>query len=60
LAPYSRDLNPVERVSKLMRRLATHNRHFPTLDEIMDAVRERCGLVAIANISFADVVPSPE
>ena len=43
-----------------MRRLATHNRHFPTLDEIMDAVRERCGLVAIANISFADVVPSPE
>lgn len=41
LPPYSPDLNPIERVWKLTRRLATHNRHFPTLDELVDAVRER-------------------
>lgn len=41
LPPYSPDLNPIERVWKLTRRLATHNRHFPTLEGIMDAVTER-------------------
>jgi len=29
LPPYSPELNPIERVWKLTRRLATHNRHFP-------------------------------
>ena len=41
LPPYSPELNPIERVWKLTRRLATHNRHFPTLDDILNAVRER-------------------
>jgi transposase len=41
LPPYSPELNPIERVWKLTRRLATHNRHFPTLDAILNAVRER-------------------
>lgn len=41
LPPYSPELNPIERVWKLTRRLATHNRHFPTLDDIMNAVTER-------------------
>lgn len=41
LPPYSPELNPIERVWKLTRRLATHNRHFPTLEDIMHAVRER-------------------
>jgi len=41
LPPYSPELNPIERVWKLTRRLATHNRHFPALDDIMHAVRER-------------------
>lgn len=41
LPPYSPELNPIERVWKLTRRLATHNRHFPTLEAITDAVCER-------------------
>ena len=38
LPPYSPDLNPIERVWKLTRRLATHNRYFPALDDVMAAV----------------------
>jgi transposase len=41
LPPYSPELNPIERVWKLTRRLATHNRHFPTLEDVIDAVTER-------------------
>lgn len=41
LPPYSPELNPIERVWKLTRRLATHNRHFPTLEEVVVAVQER-------------------
>lgn len=46
LPPYSPELNPVERVWKLTRRLATHNRHFPTLDRVVGAVQERFSLWA--------------
>jgi transposase len=49
LPPYSPELNPIERVWKLTRRLATHNRHFPTLDDILNAVRERFELWAKPN-----------
>ena len=49
LPPYSPELNPIERVWKLTRRLATHNRHFPTLDDILNAVRERFELWAKSN-----------
>jgi transposase len=49
LPPYSPELNPIERVWKLTRRLATHNRHFPTLDDILNAVRERFELWAEPN-----------
>jgi transposase len=38
LPPYSPQLAPIERVWKLARRLATHNRYFPTLAEVLDAV----------------------
>lgn len=38
LPPYSPDLNPIERVWKLTRRLCTHNRYFPVLDEVRHAV----------------------
>lgn len=34
LPPYSPELNPIERVWKLTRRLCTHNRYFPTLEEL--------------------------
>ena len=53
LPPYSPELNPIERVWKLTRRLATHNRHFPTLDDTMNAVRERFGLWAKSNRQLA-------
>ena len=38
LPPYSPQLAPIERVWKLARRLATHNRYFPTLEEVVKAV----------------------
>ena len=38
LLPYIIDLNPIERVWKRARRLATHNPYFSTLAEITDAV----------------------
>lgn len=53
LPPYSPELNPIERVWKLTRRLATHNRHFPTLNDIMNAVCERFTLWARPNRQLA-------
>jgi len=38
LPPYSPDLNPIERVWKLTRRLCLHNRYFPTLADVIAAV----------------------
>lgn len=38
LPPYSPDLNPVERVWKLIRRLRTHNQYFPELEMVRDEV----------------------
>lgn len=38
LPPYSPQLSTIERGWKLTRRLATHNRHFPMLSAVMDAV----------------------
>ena len=40
LPPYSPDLSPIERVWKLTRRKATHNRYFPTLNEVIQGVEE--------------------
>jgi transposase len=41
LPPYSPQLNPMERVWKLTRRLATHNRYFETLPSLINAVQEQ-------------------
>ena len=38
LPPYSPQLASIERVWKLARRLATHNRYFPALEEVLKAV----------------------
>jgi transposase len=38
LPPYCPQLSMIERVWKLTRRLATHNRHFPSLPHVLDAV----------------------
>jgi transposase len=39
LPPYSPQLAPIERVWKLMRRMATHHRYFQTLEAVLDAVQ---------------------
>ena len=41
LPPYSPDLNPIDRVWKLTRRLCTHNVYFPTLNSIASAVESK-------------------
>jgi transposase len=38
LPPYSPELNPIERVWKLTRRLCVHNRYFPMLEDLTNAV----------------------
>ena len=49
LPSYSPDLNPIERVWKLTRRLCTHNRYFPTLDTIADSVETTFDEWAVPN-----------
>lgn len=44
LPPYSPDLNPIERVWKMTRYLCTHNRYFPTLDELVNRVTNQLQL----------------
>lgn len=44
LPPYSPDLNPIERVWKLTRRLCTHNRYFPDLEDLINAVQNQFSL----------------
>ena len=43
LPPYSPDLNPIERVWKLTRRLCLHNRYFGFLDSVIEAVEYQFG-----------------
>jgi len=38
LPPYSPELNSIERVWKLTRKLCTHNRYFPVLEELIEVV----------------------
>ena len=41
LPPYSPDLNNIERVWKLTRRICTHNRYFATIDELLNVVKQQ-------------------
>jgi transposase len=43
LPPYSPELNPIERVWKLTRRLCLHNRYFTKLEEVVVAVEAEFG-----------------
>ena len=36
--PYSPELNPIERVWKFTRRRCLHNRYFPQLEQVIEAV----------------------
>jgi transposase len=49
LPPYSPELNPIERVWKLLRRLRIHNQYFETLDHLMRQVSEQLALWASPN-----------
>lgn len=40
LPPYSPELNPIERIWKLTRRLAIHNQYFPSLTDVVEAVEK--------------------
>jgi transposase len=41
LPPYSPELNPIERLWKLTRRLCLHNRYFPKLDNVVESVEAK-------------------
>ncbi len=41
LRPYSPELNPIERVWKLTRRLCTHNQYFATLESLVTTVTDQ-------------------
>jgi transposase len=41
LPPYSPELNPIERVWKLTRRLCTHNRYFEALEDLVAVVEKQ-------------------
>ena len=41
LPPYSPDLNPIERLWKLARKLCLHNRYFPTLGDVVRSVESK-------------------
>ena len=43
LPPYSPDLNPIERLWKLTRRLCLHNRYFPELEDVATVVENQFG-----------------
>lgn len=43
LPPYSPDLNPVERVWKVTRKLCLHDQYFPTLESVVAAVEKEFG-----------------
>jgi transposase len=49
LPPYSPQLNPIERVWKLLRRLCLHNQHFPKLEDVVAAVEPQLAHWSRAN-----------
>lgn len=53
LPPYSPQLNPIERVWKLLRRLCLHNQYFPNLEAVLDAVSRQVTIWYKANETLA-------
>ena len=49
LPPYSPELNPIERVWKLTRRLCVHNQFFGLLEEVINAVEKQFSVWANPN-----------
>ena len=49
LPPYSPELNPIERVWKLIRKGGTHNRYFPDIGELVFSLSEQFNRYVIPN-----------
>lgn len=52
LPSYSPDLNPMERVWKLVRRLCTHNQYFPELCNLVTAVSDQMSFWQKPNLTL--------
>lgn len=52
LPPYSPELNPAERVWRITRRLVTHNRYFPSVEELKMTLISHFGKWAQPNIAL--------
>lgn len=52
LPPYSPELNPIERVWKLIRRRCLHNQYFPDLDSVVSAIEPCLRLWARPNATL--------
>ena len=52
LPPYSPELNPIERVWKMTRRICTHNRYFPALDELIQVVTDQFNRWTLPNTTL--------
>jgi len=55
LPPYSPQLNPIERVWKQTRQKATHNRYFPALSDLVNAVQTQFTLWSQPNTVLAQL-----
>ena len=53
LPPYSPELNPIERVWKLLRRLRTHNQYFETLENLTSVVSAQLSIWYSPNSTLA-------
>lgn len=53
LPPYSPQLNPIERVWKLTRIRATHNRYFPEISDLNNAVQMQFACWSQPNVTLA-------
>ena len=55
LPPYSPDLNPIEQVWRIVRREVTHNRYFPTLEDLTKRLEDYFALYAKPNRKFSSL-----
>jgi transposase len=52
LPPYSPELNPIERVWRITRRKVTHNRYFPSVEDLRLALVSQFTIWRLPNSSF--------
>jgi transposase len=52
LPPYSPELNPIERVWRITRRKVTHNRYFPSIDDLRLALISQFTIWRLPNLTL--------